>query len=95
MDITKCLTMSIAHITRTTEEKLEHEPDTNLMNLSVYKKSEYGYWIHVPEDFLKSDRMEIPFDLWRCMMMAYENDCRWLCLDRDGMEIELLQTYDW
>ena len=95
MDITKCLTTSTAHITLETRHKLEFEEIFNDMGLTVYKKSRFGYWIYIPEDFLESDRMEIPFDLWRCMFIAYENDCRWLCLDRDGMEIELLPTYDW
>lgn len=95
MDITKCLTISTAHITQETKHKVEFEELLNKMGLIVYKKGRVGYWIYIPDDFIESDHMEIPFDLWKCMLVAYENDCRWLCLDRDGMEIKLLPTYDW
>ena len=37
----------------------------------------------------------IPDDLWECMLLAYEKDCEWLCLEYCGEEVEDLPVYDW
>ena len=95
MDITKCLTTSTAHITLETKHKLEFEEIFNDMGLTVYKKSRFGYWIYIPEDFCWSSYIDLPIDLWQCMLIAYENNCQWLCLDRDGKETKLLPVYSW
>ena len=47
MDITKVLTISTAHITEETDRKLQDESEVNNMCISVYDKSDYGYWIYI------------------------------------------------
>ena len=97
MDITKCLTISTAHITQDTAAKLENLQDKDAMGLSAYAKSEFGFWVYCGENMLAdfNGGENIPKDLWECMLLAHENDCRWLCLDCDGEEIEALKTYEW
>ncbi len=90
MEITKCLTISTAHVTENTAQKLSRDPNTNELGLCVYEKGEHGYWIVVPDY-----RVVIPADLAACLELARKNDCRWLCLDRDGEEVHELPTYDW
>lgn len=97
MDITKCLTISIAHITENTEKKLKMEPNTNYIGLAVYEKGNYGYWIFCPKDMIShfNNGKIIPQDLWNCMLLAYKNNCRWLCLDQDGEEVQGLEIFEW
>lgn len=92
MDITKCLTLSTGHVSEDTIKKLEEEPDTNEMNLSVYPKGEYGFWIYCSDTLIDYPE-HIPNDLWACMLLANKNDCKWLCLDCDGEESDELEWY--
>ena len=94
MNITKMLTISTAHITRETEKKLRVESYSNNMCLSVYDKEGYGYWIYIdPYDKLMCKK-NIPEDLLKCIELARQNDCQWLCLDWDAEEVSELPTYD-
>lgn len=95
MDITKCLTISTMHISLETEEKLLEEEYKNNMFLTVYRKSNFGFWIYVPCDKDEFHTDNVPKDLRGCMDLAHENDCRWLCLDCDGEDVDCLQKYDW
>ena len=62
MDITKVLTISTAHITEETDRKLQDESEVNNMCISVYDKSDYGYWIYIdPYDRLMCNK-NIPAD---------------------------------
>lgn len=95
MDISKVLTISTAHITEETDRKLQDNSELNLMDLSVYEKGEYGYWIYIdPLDILMC-HANIPEDLLNCIKFARQNDCRWLCLDCDGEVVPELPTYEW
>lgn len=102
MDITKMLTISTGHVTFETAELLNDEADTwtNLNLPAIYTKGEYGYMIHVPEDFLDEDEdgplyHDIPGDLHEVMSFAFAHDCNWLCLDRDGEVLKELNYYEW
>ena len=92
MEITKMLTLSTAHITKDTAKLLEVEPNTDEMQLCVYNKADFGWFIYV-NDFLE-DR-GIPDDLYKCLELAKENDCNWLCLDCDGDVVDELEVYEW
>ena len=106
-EITKMLTLSTCHIKEETKDLLETEAhgNKNPEMPNVYEKGEYGYFIHVPDDFVASEGNEsgdnsdrypgIPDDLYAVMLYAYEKGCCWLCLDRDGPEEDGLEMYDW
>ena len=94
MDITRCLTISTAHISSDTARKLSIEPDTNMLGLSVYEKGEFGWWIYVGDNSANISK-DLPLDLMACISEAFTNNCQWLCLDCDGEEIDSLPTYDW
>ena len=92
MDITKMLTISTAHITEETATKLDLEPNTDDMQLSVYLKADYGWLIWANKDL---DNCNAPDDLRKCLELAKANDCEWLCLDCDGEIVDGLVAYEW
>lgn len=92
LDIAKILTLSTAHIKPETATMLDNEPNTDNLNLSVYNKARYGWFIYV--DSVIDDTLDhLPEDLKDCIAFAKEQECEWLCLDADGEEIEELNTY--
>ena len=94
MNITKCLTISTAHITGETAEKLEQNFCTGEIDLAVYDKGDYGWWIYIGND-LKEIPDGIPDDLMQCIGLAYAYDCEWLCLDQAAEVEDGLSVYDW
>lgn len=98
MDITRCLTISTAHVSKETISLLEKEcKSQDILPVIAYKKGDYGFWVYCPDDMMEyfGGGENVPNDLWECMLVAYEHDCRWLCLDRDGEVVEKLLVYEW
>lgn len=96
LDITRCLTISLHHISDETYELLKTEPTTNKFGLSVYRKADFGFWVYVPDELEEyfDGGKNIPEDLWNCMLLAEEHFCNWLCLDDMGPEVEGLTLYE-
>lgn len=101
MDITKMLTISTAHITKETAKFIDNVcKDNNLSNLIVYDETahyngcteQYGWFIYCNADL--SD-LNVPKDLLKVMCFARDNDCDWLCLDRDAEIVDSLDKYEW
>ena len=92
MEISKILTISTAHITEETARLLDLEPKNNDMWLTVYNKSNFGWFMYVHKDL---DDRNIPDDLRKCLEFAKENDCDWLCLDCDADIVDGLDEYEW
>lgn len=92
MEIAKMLTISTAHITAETATKLDLEPNTDEMQLSVYRKSDYGWMIWVNFNL---DNCNATDDLRKCLELAKANNCEWLCLDCDGEIVDELDKYEW
>ena len=93
MNITKCLTISTAHITGETAEKLDQNFCMGEIDLAVYDKGDYGWWIYIGND-LKDIPDGLPDDLMQCIALAYAYDCEWLCLDQAAEEV-YLPVYEW
>ena len=99
MEISKMLTVSTAHITEGTAELL----DNDRLDIIVYPKDEYGWFITFEENIAncynsdknKSNYSYVPKDLLKLLMFAKDLGCDWLCLDRDGDILDYLDTYDW
>lgn len=93
LDITRMLTINTAHIKEETAEKIDE------FDLVTFDKVNFGWFIYIPTE--KEDVMEIledkniPDDLVDCIRLAWENNCNWLCLDRDASEFDELETYEW
>ena len=92
MEITKMLTLSTAHITEDTNRLLANEPYTDGMQLSVFTKADFGWFIYINDDF---ENRSIPDDLRACLELAKKNECKWLCLDCDGDVVDELEEYEW
>ena len=94
--IDKVLTISSLHITLDTSGKLDVEPAFCPIDLSIFPKRYWGWWILVEPCIVEdSDIRTIPEDLMDCIRYAWKHDCTWLCLDYDGEIIPELKTYDW
>ena len=62
LDIQKTLTLSTAHISENTCEKLNMKNEINKMGLCVYKKGDFGYFIYILKE-KTYDNENIPEDL--------------------------------
>lgn len=95
MEISKMLTISTAHITEETADALNKSVYglESCIDLCVYEKKGYGFFIHIPEDW--EEKRNIPMDLQACVKLADVNGCIWLCLDRDAETVNQLPVYEW
>lgn len=93
LEIQKMIILSTAHITEQTAKLLDKEPEENSMTISVYKKSEYGWFL--PIENISYDTAAVPEDLKKVIAFAKDHGCSWLCLDCDGPILEYLDTYKW
>lgn len=91
MEISKMLTISTAHIRPETAKFLDKEEKECGTGLIVYNKSEFGWFVFVPD----AGCLDTPIDLHECLLLAHLNGCDWLCLDRDGERVDDLQEYEW
>ena len=91
MEISKMLTVSTAHITKTTAELL----DDGVRDLIVYPKAEYGWFILIPSSDVIDSLHIVMSDLMRLLKLAKDLGCEWLCLDCDGEVLDYMTTYEW
>lgn len=94
MEISKMLTMSTAHIKKSTAEWLQNEWQ-QCSSLTVYKKDDYGWFIFVASEVFYGEQVNVPEDLACAIDMAKKVDCDWLCLDSDGEKIDDLPEFKW
>ena len=50
MEISKVLTLSTAHISQKSAELLDKETEKPTLDLPVYNKSNYGWFIYIPQN---------------------------------------------
>ena len=92
-EISRMITISTSHITKETAKNLNsYEFYTLDMPISVFDY-DYGWFIFVPKHCRNFNN--IPDDLRKCAEFAIKNDCEWLRLDCDGIEVDELERYDW
>lgn len=96
LDITKCLTVSTAHVKPATMVQLALEKCRNKMGLVVYDKGEYGFWVYISPEDIDEDIPcnRIPQDLMACISLARNNNCEWLCLDSGAEIVDELPNYE-
>jgi len=89
------LVVSTAHIEQTTAEWLDEQVKYggSSNGLIVFPKREYGWFIYVnlDQEFCL-DEIEISEDLRKVLKLTAEEGCCWLCLDREGYEIDNLHS---
>lgn len=103
MEIAKMLTLSTAHITKETADKLDYDCQPVAaeeylehsfcfdLGISIFPKADFGWFLWIPI----ADRSRLPPDLSQCVELALANNCEWLCLDVDGLIEKSLKTYEW
>ena len=95
-EISKMMTLSNAHVTQDTYDKLLEKDGTDEFPLAVYKKEDYGVFIYIDENTsMKEYKKNCPKDLYDCIFVAHKHDCPILCLDCDGPIMDSLRTYTW
>lgn len=93
LEITKMMTISTAHITEETANRLNRDPNDNNLGICVYPKSEYGWYIPIDKELINVKGL--PEDLVKVMKFAASMDCQTLCLDCDANICEELPIFDW
>ena len=92
LEISKMITLSTAHLSPKTMDKLDD--DVSYIP-PVYKKDNYGYFVlsnkDVVEDFLGNEYC--PKDLKQCVEFARMHGCDWIMFDGDADEVEELDVY--
>jgi len=87
--ISKMLTVSTAHLTQETADKLS---DESLPMVSY--PNEYGGFVYVPSNPLEHED-GLPHDIAAVFKLARRVRCEWIKFDRDADEVEGLKIYDW
>ena len=95
MEITKMLTLSTAHITEETANKLDRDPNDNNLGLCIYNKGTFGWYIYLNSIKDIETHHKLPDDLFKCILLAQSLNCEVLCFDCDGPEEQFLPTYEW
>ena len=89
MEICKMMVMSSGHVSERTAALLALP---GKVNVPVFPKADYGWFIFVSA--WENYKEELPDDLKACLKLAEDNDCDWLCLDRDGEQYPNLPYYN-
>ncbi len=100
VEINKMLTLSTAHISEATAELLQRcnaadwdDPSIEDVPLVVYEKSDYGWFVVVPNDLFRINRT--PPDLLMLFRLAQAQGCTWIMFDRDVEPVANLPTFNW
>ena len=94
MEINKMLSLCTAHVTERTAHILENYSE--MLQVVVYDKPKYGWFVHVPDDFklvIEVDMDTCPKDLYDCLELAHKNGCGWLNFDADVEPLSELTVY--
>ena len=94
LPIYKYLDLSIAHITKETDDYLRIQAEQDEAYKAIVYTKDCGYFVCVPE-LDEIDEYDMPDDLKACLKFAAEHDCYWLVLDADADTINELETYEW
>ena len=91
----KVMEISTCHVSEETAKMLDIEAANTERNLDlvVYAKGEYGWWIFVPDEDMMPET--IPEELAACLNHARKAGCKWLCLDCDADVIDELAKFSW
>lgn len=99
IEIEKMITVSSAHVTQDTFDRLMNDPDCDEIGLPIYEKvgpnggESFGMYIYI--DSYEKRQAGIPDDLMALIKIAQDNDCSIICLDCDGQELENCTLYEW
>lgn len=93
--IVQMLDVSTAHITEDTATWLKEVGVEGPSPIIVYEKAEYGWLIHVPDEWDKGQANNTPGDLLAIITYAKAKGCLWIMLDCDANVTEDLPEYEW
>lgn len=100
IEISKMLTISTAHIRKSTRQSLYFAAANSIHNdlnddIIVYKKGEYGWFLYIDNIKDVCDTIDnVPCDLLDCIKLTIDVGADILCLDADGEILSCLAKYD-
>ena len=92
LEISKMITLSTAHLSPDTMDKL----DADYSSVPpCFKKDKFGYFVLSNKDVMEDcgDDEYFPKDLKQCVEFARLHDCDWIMFDGDADEVEELDVY--
>lgn len=93
--IARMLDLSTAHITEETDEWLDEAVTYETYPIIAYQKGDYGWIVHVPDEWDEEAVKDIPADLLALLVFAKARRCHWIMLDRDAFAVDELPQYEW
>lgn len=100
-EVSKILTVSTAHVTQETYERLMTDEGQSETGLSTYVKRDpgsgmdYGLYVYLTQDESSDQISEIPDDLLPLIRLAESLGCEIICLDADGPKITGYSVFSW
>lgn len=100
LEIVSMLTVSMAHVSKETYDRLLEDGTCNDLALSVYEKAvpqdrDESFGVYIYLDSVAPGEKRLPEDLRALVDFALEHNCGVLCLDGDGPELEGFVLYEW
>jgi hypothetical protein len=93
--IVQMLDISTAHVTVETSNWLTEVGVNGPSSIIVYEKADYGWLVHVPDEWDLGKADNVPGDLLAIITYAKAKNCLWIMLDCDAEEIKDLPVYEW
>lgn len=92
LEIEAMITLSTAHIQESTVHWLN-----GLEHCPVFPKADYGWWMYcgAADGETAIWHLDMPDELQAIIEWCHQNGIVWLCLDRDGMQVDQFSTFDW
>lgn len=89
------LDLSTAHLPKELGSFSEPENVTTWQTHTIYNHSEYGFFIHVPDDDTYLDPGDVPDELRVIFDYARSLGCDYVLFDRDAAIDTALPTWEW
>lgn len=86
------LTLSTAHLSPETRQKLKDNPETDELCVTVYPKSGFGWYVYF-NGLPKNTIDNLPEDILACVRVAQNAGCTVLCFDCDAEPVPYLSAY--
>jgi hypothetical protein len=94
LEINQELVISTAHLRESTFAALCSGNPKYAPYIS-FDRYDYGVRIYIELAEKLTVSNYIPLELFRCMQLAHDNDCKWLVLDQDGDVVPQLNIWEW
>jgi hypothetical protein len=105
IEVQRTLVLSTAHLRKETAERMDaeanagnaHPHEGHQIDDAHFDAIGYGYLVWVPsaDEQSEGSSSDGPGEILQAMILARQNDCRYIRYDSSGPQVEHLPTYEW